>query len=344
MTGPDPNPETGGRPLAEILREAGIDMSKAARRRRWNDPEWDDPVPQRRATPETDQDSRSNFGRRRSDQADAATPARSAPRPRPVDPSTAAIPNLRPSRRPDVPGSTGPVGIRPDREQPREAERRREPDRYRDPERYRDSDRFGEPERREPERRREPEQRHEPEQRRESEGWRESDGRRGSQRGREPERLPDPGRQSDSGRLRTAERLPEPGPAVPGRSRGRAAQRLTPVDDHPSTGPIPIATDLEDEEVGGRESALAWLRFVGELVIALAAGVGVYFAFTVLWEMLPYVAVIAAPVVVAGLVAGVSMWRTRLGRDPVGGRLLIVLVFAGTLLTIAPAAGLLSGA
>jgi hypothetical protein len=115
-------------------------------------------------------------------------------------------------------------------------------------------------------------------------------------------------------------------------------------DDHPSTGPIPIATELEVVEVGGRESAMAWLRFAGELVIALAVGVGVYFAFTVLWEMLPYAAVVAAPVVVAGLVAGVSMWRTRLGRDAVGGRLLVVLVFAGTLLTIAPAAGLLSGA
>ena len=120
-------------------------------------------------------------------------------------------------------------------------------------------------------------------------------------------------------------------------------RRPEPFDDHPSTGPIPIATDLEDEEVGGREGALAWLRFAGELVIALGVGVGVYFAFTVLWEMLPYVAVIAAPVVVAGLVGGVAMWRHRMGREQMGVRLLAVLVFAGTLLAIAPAAGLLSG-
>ena len=49
-----------------------------------------------------------------------------------------------------------------------------------------------------------------------------------------------------------------------------------------------------------------------------------------------------APLAVAGLVAGVGAWRQRHGREPVGVRLFAVLVFAGTLLTIAPAAGLLA--
>ena len=69
MTYPE-GPETGGRPLAEILREAGIDMSKAARRRKWNDPGWEDPVPQRRNEPDhlTDDDTGSHdLRRRRSD-------------------------------------------------------------------------------------------------------------------------------------------------------------------------------------------------------------------------------------------------------------------------------------
>jgi ABC-type transporter Mla maintaining outer membrane lipid asymmetry permease subunit MlaE len=39
----------------------------------------------------------------------------------------------------------------------------------------------------------------------------------------------------------------------------------------------------------------------------------------------------------------VGLWRQRQGREPVGPRLMALLVFAGTLLTIAPAAGLLSG-
>jgi hypothetical protein len=118
-------------------------------------------------------------------------------------------------------------------------------------------------------------------------------------------------------------------------------------DPHPSTGPIPVVgpEDLETQvDAGPRESALAWLRFAGELVIAVAAGVGVYFAATLLWEQLPHVAVFLAPVAVAGLVGGVSMWRQRQDAGPMGPRLLALLVFAGTLLTIAPAAGLLAAA
>jgi len=105
--------------------------------------------------------------------------------------------------------------------------------------------------------------------------------------------------------------------------------------------PDQIATDLDDDATP-KESALAWLRFAGELVIALAAGVGVYFAATVLWEIVPHVAVLLAPLAVTGLVTGVGVWRQRQGREPVGAKLLALLVFAGTLLTIAPAAGLLA--
>ena len=40
MAEPDWNPDTGGRSLAEILREAGIESAnRAARRRSWDDPE-----------------------------------------------------------------------------------------------------------------------------------------------------------------------------------------------------------------------------------------------------------------------------------------------------------------
>jgi hypothetical protein len=102
--------------------------------------------------------------------------------------------------------------------------------------------------------------------------------------------------------------------------------------------------DLDDElDATPQESALAWLRFAGELLIALAAGIGVYFLATVLWEMVPHLALLLAPLSVTALVAGVGMWRQKMGREPVGARLLAVLVFAGTLLTIAPAASLLAG-
>ncbi|WP_164701739.1 hypothetical protein [Modestobacter sp. KNN46-3] len=119
--------------------------------------------------------------------------------------------------------------------------------------------------------------------------------------------------------------------------------------DHPVTGPIPVvsaaqaeAAKADEEPLTGRESVLAWARFAGEMVVALAAGIGVYFAFTVLWELLPYVALVAAPVTVTGLVAGVAAYRQRRGQGALPVRLLAVLLLAGTVLVIAPAAGLLA--
>jgi hypothetical protein len=267
MAEPDWNPDTGGRSLAEILREAGIESAnRAARRRSWDDPE-ETGIRQRRA--EAAAAGRPELGRRKSDRTvDEQRPGRPMPERRATaewrpaaepremrraepGPSTAAIPGLRPDRKPGVPV----VGTMPS--------------------------------------------------------------------GPVPTRRADPPAQ-------------------------RSVQRSAPVDSHPSTGPIPVVRpdqidDLHEADATPKESALAWLRFAGELIIALAAGVGVYFAATVLWEMVPYVAVLLAPLAVTGLVTGVGMWRHRQGREPVGPRLLTILVFAGTLLTIAPAAGLLAG-
>jgi hypothetical protein len=275
MAEPDWNPDTGGRSLAEILREAGIESAdRAARRRSWDDPE-ETGIRQRRA--EAAAAGRPDLGRRKSDRSLDEPPAvperRMAPerrsaadrrpaadprdmrRPEP-GPTTAAIPGMRPDRKPGVPVvgtlASGPVQTR---------------------------------------------------------------------------------------------RAAEPPPQ---RATDRSARTAAPVESHPSTGPIPVVRpeqfdDADDLDATPQESALAWLRFAGELIIALAAGVGVYFAATLLWENIPHVAVLLAPLAVTALVMGVNVWRQRQGRDPVGPRLLAILVFAGTLLTIAPAAGLPSG-
>ena len=295
MAEPDWNPDTAGRSLAEILREAGIEAPRSGRRqRRWDDPEGD-VVPQRRSGPPRSDDTA--FGRRASDLRVAEEQPRRRPAP---EPSTAAIPNLRgPSRTPDVPGpSTPPVGgrtRRPDdgfstgRSRPVEQERSTGRQRPVDEER--------------------------------------STGRetRGPERGRTPE------------------------PAV--ESTGRVTDRPVgrrPVEPHPSTGPIPVvrggdAVLDDDEEAGPRESAMAWFRFAGELVIALAVGIGVYMLATVLWEQLPYLAVVLTPLAVTGLVAGVSVFRRRLGHESMGAPLLAVLVFAGALLTVLPAVSVIPG-
>ena len=289
MAEPDWNPDTGGRSLAEILREAGIESAnRAARRRSWDDPE-ETGIRQRRA--EAAAAGRPDLGRRKSDRSDEPPPVperrlapdrlapdrlapdRLAPerrtaadrrpaadpremrRPEP-GPTTAAIPGMRPDRKPGVPVvgtlASGPVQTR---------------------------------------------------------------------------------------------RAAEPPPQ---RATDRSARPAAPVESHPSTGPIPVVRpeqfdDADDLDATPQESALAWLRFAGELIIALAAGVGVYFAATLLWENIPHVAVLLAPLAVTALVMGVNVWRQRQGREPVGPRLLAILVFAGTLLTIAPAAGLLAG-
>jgi hypothetical protein len=282
MAEPDWNPDTGGRSLAEILREAGIESAnRAARRRSWDDPE-ETGIRQRRAEAAAADGAagRTGYGRRRSDLGEPDRPDFTTPPPggerrrqperrtarRAPDPSTAAIPGLRPDRKPGVPVaspmSSAPV---PGAPAPREALHSK----------------------------------------------------------------PVPALERRAAR------------DIPQRASTRPAK-----DEHPSTGPIPVVrpdqAEADELDATPRESALAWLRFAGELVIALAVGVGIYFAATVLWEIVPHVAVLLAPLAVTALVTGVGVWRHRQGREPVGARLLAVLVFAGTLLTIAPAAGLLA--
>ncbi|WP_222194374.1 hypothetical protein [Modestobacter italicus] len=136
--------------------------------------------------------------------------------------------------------------------------------------------------------------------------------------------------------------------ATPQSKAAEAAARARQAAEHPVTGPIPVVTaqaaagTAEPEPLTGRDGVLAWARFVGELVVALAVGVGVYFLFTVLWELVPYGALVAAPLTITGLIAGVAAWRKRQGQGPLGVQLLAVLLLAATVLVIAPAAGLLA--
>jgi len=297
MAEPDWHPDTGGRSLAEILREANIESAtRAARRRSWDDPE-ETGIRQRRAEAAA-ADRAAGFGRRKSD-LDDAPPPRDRPdfsRPAP-EPHTAAIPGMRPDRKPGVPTATAaPTPVAPARERRGAA--------------------HSAPQRVAPE--------------------------RGIlKRGAAEQSAPERGAPEQGTPERGADR----------RQADRRRERPARAADHPITGPIPVVRpgrfdepdiDADDLDTTPQESALAWLRFGGELVIALAAGVGVYFAATVLWEMIPHVAALLAPLAVTGLVGGVGMWRHKQGREPVGPRLLAVLVFAGTLLTIFPAAELLS--
>jgi hypothetical protein len=298
------------------------------------------------------------YGRRASDLRIAEPPAGG----RAADPSTAAIPNMRPSGKPDVPGGLSETGIARDRLVERRAAERR-PDERRSGERRPGDRRAGE---RGPDDRRAgdrrvadvpvAEDRRVADRRqgdRRLDDRRRPEGRRPAAEARPVDRPlesrpvePRPDRRADDRRpddRRTDDR--RAAAAAPAEERRRVPPPARPLDDNPVTGPIPIvADDLEAEDLDStpKESALAWLRFAGELVIALAAGVGIYFLFTVIWEMLPYLAIVVSPLAITALVAGVGAYRHKMARDPVGPKLLAVLVFAGVLLTVAPAAGLLA--
>ena len=126
MAEPDWNPDTGGRSLAEILREAGIESAnRAARRRSWDDPE-ETGIRQRRAEAAAADGAAGRTGqnRRRSDASEAPPPAverrqqpdRRQARPPLPDSHTAAIPGIRPDRKPGVPAAapmpSAPVPVR----------------------------------------------------------------------------------------------------------------------------------------------------------------------------------------------------------------------------------------
>ncbi|MCW2636154.1 MAG: hypothetical protein JWQ99_2521 [Blastococcus sp.] len=334
MAEPDWNPDTGGRSLAEILREAGIESaSRQNRRRRWDDPE-ETGLRQRRAEAAAAEGAaaRAGQGRRKSDVDDPPPPRRERELRREQDAPRAPAPRREPSRG-SLPRDPGPLrDPAPARESGPPVERRQKPRRPPDPS-------------------------------------------TAAIPGLRPDRKPGvPSGPAHSGPVPSGATafgaepfgaMPSgPAPFVERRSRERPPQRAVehgagsapqravsvrgrPEEGHFNTGPIPVVrpddiADAEELDSTPRESALAWLRFAGELLIALAAGVGIYFTATLLWENVPYLAVLLVPLAVTGLVAGVGAWRHRQGREPVGPRLLAVLVIAGTLLTIAPAAALLA--
>ena len=86
-----------------------------------------------------------------------------------------------------------------------------------------------------------------------------------------------------------------------------------------------------------RGGAVSWAILIIELLAALGLGIAAWYAFSALWEPLPFVAAFAGPLVVTGLVAVAGALRARTGRNPLGLPTLCILVFAGTVLVVLPA-------
>jgi len=103
----------------------------------------------------------------------------------------------------------------------------------------------------------------------------------------------------------------------------------------------PEEPEDESSAVALHSGVASWAILGVELLAALGLGVGVWYAFSALWDLLPYVAAFAGPLVVTGLVAVAGALRARTGRNPLGLPTLCILVFAGMVLVILPAATLI---
>jgi hypothetical protein len=103
--------------------------------------------------------------------------------------------------------------------------------------------------------------------------------------------------------------------------------------DHPSGRKVDFDdADESDEASPGRE----WVLMAAQVGVGAIAGAAVWLAFSWLWGMQPVIAVIAALLVIVGLVLGVRRWRRA---DDLQTTVLAIL--AGLVVTVSPAALLL---
>jgi len=122
-----------------------------------------------------------------------------------------------------------------------------------------------------------------------------------------------------------------------------AGESTSPATLHANRSASPVATaapteDDTDAAQPPRGGVASWAILAVELLAALGLGVAAWYAFSAVWELLPYVAAFAGPLVVTGLVAVAGALRARTGRNPLGLPTLCILVFAGTVLVVLPAA------
>jgi hypothetical protein len=109
------------------------------------------------------------------------------------------------------------------------------------------------------------------------------------------------------------------------------------------TPPGPEDIDLEDEEAAERapatmSSLLRGALVVGQCIIAVAFGAGLFIAFDQLWKWNNIVALVLSVLVILGLVVGVRVVRKT---EDIGSTLIAVAV--GALVTLGPLALLQSG-
>ena len=108
-----------------------------------------------------------------------------------------------------------------------------------------------------------------------------------------------------------------------------------------STAVAESETDVEAEpaaeEAGERNSIREWAVLAGQVVVALIVGGAMFKGFEKLWDMLPWVALVLALIVIVGLVAVVRVLRKT---DDITS--FVIAVVVGMIVTLGPLAFLLT--
>ncbi len=113
------------------------------------------------------------------------------------------------------------------------------------------------------------------------------------------------------------------------------------VDDSAKKSSAAAESDVEAEpvaeEAGERNSIREWAVLAGQVVVALIVGGAMFKGFEKLWDMLPWVALVLALIVIVGLVAVVRVLRKT---DDITS--FVIAVVVGMIVTLGPLAFLLT--
>lgn len=157
----------------------------------------------------------------------------------------------------------------------------------------------------------------------------------------EPGSRPEPGalprRRAASARIGQPEQSREPAAA-----RATAIGAVDATTAVPEVVPGPAATRSMSSSMSSHSGVLGWILFVVELAAAAGLGVLIWYAFSLLWELYPYAAAVAAPVVLAGVVLGSQLLRRWRSQEPLGASAIAALLLVAAFLVVMPAAGVLA--
>ncbi|SDD62484.1 hypothetical protein [Rhodococcus tukisamuensis] len=129
-------------------------------------------------------------------------------------------------------------------------------------------------------------------------------------------------------------------PRITDADGGRRSRRGKSADDAAPEAEADSAADdpgFDDSEAAEGSPARQWAVLAGQALVAVVAGGLLFKGFETLWEMLPWVALVLAVLVIAGLVAVVRILRQT--DDMVS---LLIAVIVGVFVTIGPLAFVLS--